>query len=176
MHDYRVDLYTGQKNLVAAWEKNQDRSISVRFEDMVAAPESTWERIFSYLDMQFDPSCLLDFSKVKLAGRMGDPTGRKEFKKVSTKPLGRWTHTMGNPLRRRWCRAYLRFLGEETLAVMGYSSDELLQQLEDTPKSYDRLAEDLWRQPFGWAVTWFDLRILKSKLQKIGSCKIHAFG
>lgn len=176
MHDYRVDLYDGLKNLVSVWQDNAHRAISIRFEDMLIDPSNTWGTVFKYLGLDFDQDCLTAFSDVDLEGRMGDPTGVKEFRKVSTKPLVRWTSTMSNPLRRRWCHAYLRQLGEDRLSVMGYSREELLAQLGDAPVSYARLADDAWRYPFGWAVTWFDLRILKYKLRKVRSGNIHAFG
>ena len=50
---------------------------------------------------------------------------------------------MTNPLRRAWCRRYLRWIGRERLALMGYSLDDLVAEVEALPHSLRRLGPDV---------------------------------
>ena len=74
---------------------------------------------------------LTSFSDVRLEGSMGDPTGVHRYDTISEEPLEKWRSTLANPYRKRWCREYLRWIGGERLAVMGYELDELLAELDE---------------------------------------------
>jgi Sulfotransferase family len=138
------DLFIGLPRLVAAYEKHRDRVHTVRFEGLSAPDEEAWRSLMSYLEIEFEPTALTDFSKVELQGRMGDPTGRKRYSALSSEPGQKWRRTLASPIRREWCRRYLRFLGTERLAVMGYDLDRLLTDLDSLPRSTDSLGVDLW--------------------------------
>jgi Sulfotransferase family len=140
------DLFIGLPRLAAAYEAHRPRVHSVRFEDLSAPEpdEAAWRALMAYLDLEFDPRALTDFAKVELNGRMGDPTGRKRYSALSSEPGQKWRGTLASPLRREWCRRYLRFLGAERLALMGYDLDRLLAELDSLPRSTDSLGTDLW--------------------------------
>jgi hypothetical protein len=139
------DLFIGMPRLIAAYEANRDRVHAVRFEDLSGGDESRWTELMAYLDIEFDPDALAGFAKIKLSGRMGDPTGRKQYSALSTEPQRKWKGTLVNPLRREWCRRYLRFLGAERLGTMGYDLDRIVGELDAQPASLDSFAPDLWR-------------------------------
>jgi hypothetical protein len=48
-------------------------------------------------------------------------------------------------LRKSWCRRYLRFIGRERLAVMGYDLAGLERELSLQPASFDSFGADLGR-------------------------------
>jgi Sulfotransferase family len=139
------DLFVGLPRLVAAYEANRDRSHAVRFEDLLDGGEAHWRALTDYLEIEFQPEALRDFAKVELNGRMGDPTGSKRYSKLSSEPAEKWRATLGNPLRRAWCRRYLRFLGDERLAAIGYDRARLMRELDDQPRSFDSFLPDLAR-------------------------------
>jgi hypothetical protein len=139
------DLFTGLPRLLEAREANRERSHAVRFEDLVAGDEAEWRSLTEYLEIEFEPRALREFSRVELNGRMGDPTGRHRYTTLSAQPGEKWKRTLANPLRRAWARRYLRFLGAGRLAEMGYELDRLLAELDAQPISFESFGPDLGR-------------------------------
>lgn len=146
-----ADLFVGLPRLLAARQTNHSRSYAIRFEDAVTGDRETWAALMRYLEIEFDEAALTGFAKVEVEGRMGDPTGRRAYNSLSSDPQGKWRATLANPVRREWCRRYLRFLGEERLAAMGYDLRQLTAELDSLPHSRDGLATDLWQAARGIA-------------------------
>ena len=103
------------------------------------------ERADEYLEIPFDSQTLDRFPEVKLSGRAGDPVGVKAYSALSTEPMQKWKGTLANPLRREWCRRYLRYIGNERLATMGYDGDQLIRELDSQPPATASLIPDLGR-------------------------------
>jgi hypothetical protein len=139
------DLFIGLPRLLDAYEANRERVHAARFEDLSSGDEARWRALMDYLGIEFEPAALTGFAKIELGGRMGDPTGRKRYSSLSAEPQQKWKGTLANPLRREWCRRYLRFLGNERLATMGYDLSRLLDELDSQPASLDSVLPDLWR-------------------------------
>jgi hypothetical protein len=96
----------------------------------VSGDDAGWRRIAAYLGLEFDPTALSSFVNVRFSGRMGDPTGTKRYSVLSAASVDRWKASITTRARREWCARYLRWLGRERLALMGYELDELLGELE----------------------------------------------
>jgi Sulfotransferase family len=139
------ELFVGLPRLLAAFQVHRARAHAVRFEDLVGGEEQSWRALMRYLEIDFEPAALRDFSQVKLNGRMGDPTGVKRYSALSAEPSQKWRSTLANPLRREWSRRYIRFLGRERLALMGYESRELLAELDRAPAGAGSLLGDVGR-------------------------------
>ncbi|HJR97365.1 MAG TPA: sulfotransferase [Actinomycetota bacterium] len=143
---WNVDRWQGDlrglASLVDAYGSHRDSTIAVRYEDLVGDPARTWPRIFEYLDLPYADDLLTTFSGVRLEGSMGDPTGVDRYSTISTEPLEKWRSTLANPYRKRWCRGYLRWVGAERLAVMGYDFGALLEQLDEIGTSPRSVASD----------------------------------
>ncbi len=139
------DLFIGLPRLIATYEANRERVHAARFEDLTGGDESHWRELTEYLGIEFEPEALANFAKIELGGRMGDPTGRKRYSTLSAEPREKWKGTLANPLRREWCRRYLRFLGQARLATMGYELEQMTGELDSQAASLDSFAADLWR-------------------------------
>lgn len=146
-----ADLFVGLPRLLAAHGAHRSDSHAIRFEDAVSGDRQTWAALMRYLEIEFDEAALTGFAAVELEGRMGDPTGRRAYRSLSSDPQEKWRATLANPVRREWCRRYLRFLGEERLAAMGYDLGQLSDELNALPSSRDGLATDLWQAAKGVA-------------------------
>ncbi len=142
---FRQELFVGLPRLISACRKNAARVYSMRFEDVIGGEERHWRPLMAYLGIDFDPHALRGFSEVKLNGRMGDPTGVKQYSALSTEPIEKWKAALANPLRKEWCRRYLRFLGEGRLATMGYDAHALLREVNSVPASMESFLPDLGR-------------------------------
>jgi len=147
---WRSDLYDGVANLVAAYQANESRAHAVRYEDLVAGGSQAWQGIFDYLELPFDPSALSGFRAVDLQARMGDPTGTARYDTISDDSLDRWKITLRTPVRKRWCRNYLNWIGGARLSTMGYDLDQLVEALDAVPASARRLPSDVARGTYAW--------------------------
>jgi Sulfotransferase family len=142
---FRQDLFIGLPRLAAAYAANRSRAHAVRYEDLLMDDQHHWRALMNYLEIEFDPNALSSFSEVELNGRMGDPTGPKRYKALSSEPTQKWKRTLANPLRKEWCRRYLRYLGDERLALMGYDRRQLTAALDAEPTSMSSVASDIVR-------------------------------
>jgi hypothetical protein len=140
-----ADLFIGLPRLIAAFDANRSRVHAARFEDLVGGGEEHWRSLMGYLEMDFDPTSLSRFAELELSGRMGDPTGAKQYSALSSEPESKWRQTLANPLRREWARRYLRFLGPERLALMGYDQEAMLGELSALPASFESVLPDAMR-------------------------------
>jgi len=164
-YEFKVDLFDGFSNLLAAHEKHAGHSVALRYEDLIDNPECEMKRLFEYLELPFDPELLSRLTNVQLKGRMGDSLGGESFKAVSKKPLENWKGTLANPIRKAWCRHYLKWIGEKRLAVMGYKLDDLLSELDSIPFGLRFVGSDTLRILYGILFCIVELRILKHKLE-----------
>jgi Sulfotransferase family len=142
---YRDDLFVGLPRLVSAYRAGGAAVHAVRFEDLLAGERAPWKALMAYIGLDFDPQTLRSFANVTLNGRMGDPTGVSRYTELSAEPEQKWRATLANPLRKAWCSRYLRFLGPDRLAVMGYDHDTLQAELCAQPSTLDALLPDLGR-------------------------------
>ena len=138
-------LYEGMQNMLEAFAQNRDRVHALRFEDLVTDPEAECRKLFEYLEIPFEPSVVHEFSAVRFKGRLGDQTGRYTYEDISREPLEKWKKTMANTLRKAWLRRYLRWLGAERLALMGYELNELLREVRTLRSGTRFLLSDLSR-------------------------------
>ena len=141
--DYPLSLFWGPAALADAFARHRDRSFGVRYEDLVAGGERTWQALGEYVGLPFDPAALDGFSDVSLTGRMGDPTGVHRYRALAPETLDKWRATVSTPVRKRWCRKYLEWLGAERLAVMGYDQAQLLRDLDALEPSGGDTVQDV---------------------------------
>jgi len=167
LYEHEVYLYDGAHQLVAAYEKYRARVCAVRFEDLIINPDAECRRILGYLELPFDPEILSKFSEIQLRGELGDRPGMRRYQHLSREPLDKWKHILANPIRKAWCKRYLRYIGKERLAMMGYDIVELLTELNSIPSSLFFLGSDILRIPYGLAFRLMEGRIMKDKLQAI---------
>jgi hypothetical protein len=162
----KVDLFDGVHRLVEACRRYDERAVNVRYEALVTDPEAEAGRLFAYLGLDFDAELLQRVGQFRLKGRLGDSAGQS-YRDISREPLEKWKQVLANPLRKWWCRRYLRWIGKERLAVMGYDLDELLGELAAVPASGRHLLSDLLHLFFGVLYDWFEPAILRDKLRRL---------
>lgn len=128
----RHDYYRGLPELIAAYKSIRDRAIAVRYEDVVTKPQECLSQICEYLGVKCARSMLEGFGAVSFKGSFGDPK-RDQYQRIQSASVSKWRSVLCNLYRKRGGRQYLEFLGEERLAVMGYSLDSLKQELASIP-------------------------------------------
>ena len=169
VYRFKVDLFDGLENLIRTYERHDSNIHATRYEDLVTEPTETWSEVFSYLDLPFDRSALELFGSAKLGGRMGDRSGAKKYPKLSNESLQSWKRTLNTPVRKAWCRRYLRWIGRDRLSLMGYDLGSLLAELDSIPTSFRRIGSDLERGCWGLIRDIAEPRILRQKASKLPS-------
>ena len=149
---WSLDLYEGPRNLVAAHERHRSDSCSIRYEDLIQDPATEWPKLFRFLGLGMEPSLLEAFPDIELTARMGDRTGAGRYRALSTEPLDKWRRVLASPIRKRWCRDYLRTLGSEVLEGMGYDLDALVSDLDALPSGSKQLPSDAANGLYSWFV------------------------
>jgi hypothetical protein len=171
----KVDLFDGVARLIDACRKYGDRAVTLHYESLVTDPEGEAGRLFAYLGLEFDAELLQRAGRMRLQGRLGDSAGLSSYRDISREPLEKWKQVLANPLRKWWCRRYLRWIGRERLAVMGYELDGLLAELDAVPLSWRHLLSDMLHLAFGVLYDWFEPAILRDKLRRLPRLwRIHA--
>lgn len=169
LYRYKVDLFDGIEKLVEAYSEHGAEAHAMRFEDLIANPVEEWAKVFDYLELPFDPSVLEKFADIGLLGRMGDTSGTELYDHVSREPMSKWRRSLSNPVRKTWSSRYLRWIGADRLATMGYGLEELLAELDSVPTSSQGVGSDLVRMGYGVLFQLFEPRMLKHKAEFLPS-------
>ena len=164
LYKFKVDIF-GLKNLLNAYKKYSNKVYAVRYEDLITTPENEWQKVFDYLELEFSPEILESFKRVQFNGQMGDSTGIKHYQSISRAPLEKWKHILSNPIRKTWCKRYLKWIGKEQLMTMGYDLEQLLSELERIPSDLKNLGSDFVRVSYGIAYCALELQVMKHKIQ-----------
>jgi hypothetical protein len=162
---YKVDLYKGLEKLIETYEKHSDKSLAVRYEDLLLDPEQTMGKVCEYIGLDFRQEMLSGIGSVQLQGRMGDPTGVKQYQQLSAEPLEKWKRSICNPYRKYWCKRYLEWVGEKRMAAMGYKLQDELRALDALKVTGKYLIGDLLIQAYGLAYCTLEPRLYKDKLK-----------
>ena len=138
---YPVSLFASLIALVEETQRCLGQVWCGRFEDLVRGDNAAWSGLHRFLELDFDPSALRDFTGVALNGRLGDPTGVARYSGLSDEPLTKWRRTISTPVRKEWCRRYLQRIGSRRLRWMGYEPEALQAELDSLPTGVSQLSE-----------------------------------
>ncbi len=167
LFEFEIDMFEGLDRLVATYRESPDRAYSIRYEDLTAGGAAAWEKLFGQLGLRFDEAQMARFDEVSLPGRMGDQTGRKAYDALSQEPLDKWKKVLASPLRKWWCRRYLRWIGEDRLRVMGYESAALLRELDSIPARPGTVISDVVWMLLGRGGRLLEPWIIRDKLARL---------
>lgn len=166
-YEFEFDLYDGVEGLIEGQRLAGERGISLRYKDLVSQSPEARAHVFAHLGLKIEEAQPEAQHDVQLLGRMGDQTGVLAYRELSSEPMFKWKQTLASPLRKLWCRRYLRWIGRERLQVMGYDLDVLLRELREAPTSWRTAPSDAWRMLFGYAVRMFEPWIVRDKLASL---------
>lgn len=156
LRDYYIDLFDGINNLILASKTHKNMICCVKYEDIIQSPDLELNRIFTYLDMPFNPKIIQEFMGVNLKGNFGDPTGVNDYQSISQEPTKKWQNILKNPVRKAWSRRYLQWLGEEKLTTMGYNLNQLMEELSQGSLSLDKMPSDLKKITLDTCQIWLE--------------------
>jgi hypothetical protein len=115
----------------------------VTFEKLVGDPSVHLRAITDFLGVAPVPSVDLAEDDPLKRAKLGDKTGVRRFSEISTTPVEAWKSSFASPVRKLWARRYLEWLGDDTLARLGYERKVLLEELATIPVSFGNITQDL---------------------------------
>lgn len=163
--NYHTDLFEGQKLITKGYVDLKEKSILVNYEALVEDPKSELMKIVKYLNLEWEDN-LLNFQSLNLKGKYGDPTGVKEFKKVSSEALRKWQKIIRNPYRRLLLKKYLRSIGKNTLDIQGYDLETLMKEISNSKISFEGVVKDFLHYKYSYIVRITKAYLLFGKTAK----------
>lgn len=131
MYAYERDLNYGPKALSEGYELLRNKAYAIQYEEYVMNPKKYTKEICEYLDINFDEDMLSDFAFQDTKGRMGDPTGIKEYKSVDTRSLNKWEKTFNTKFRQNYIKKYIENIEESIFLTQGYSKKKIIEDIEN---------------------------------------------
>lgn len=132
-----IDLREGPPSLAEGRKMLSDKSILVRFEDLIYDPKGEPERIFEYLELDFDENHIQKFSEVNLSGALGDKTDRTSIKKTKSKREA----VINSGFRKNLIKKLLNGFPDEYFIDSGFSRSDLIEQLQNIRIVFNPLKE-----------------------------------
>ena len=145
---YEQDIFGGPLNILSFAEAGTAATCQLRYEDLVAQPDSMLRRVTDFLELPPVASVALPEKDSLTAATLGDKTGIHKFQSVSAAAIDEWKVAFASPVRKFWAKRYLEFLGHDRLARTGYDARELLAAIASVESSPELLASDIGT--LGW--------------------------
>ena len=131
LYNHEKDLNFGPKALSDGYELLKEKAIAIQYEQYVSHPEKSFKYICEYLEIEYDDKMLQNFINQNTKGRMGDPTGIKEYSSITTSSFYKWKNTFNTPFRKKLIYNYIETISSDTLRAHGYSKKEILREIEN---------------------------------------------
>jgi len=161
---WAVDLYQGPQCLLAGYRKYNQRSILVRYEDLVSSSAENLKDVCDFLEVEFSSS-MLDGWKKKSNASMGDfKINSKSAVDISS--IGKWKETLNTHIRRAFALWYVSFLGEDILGVFGFDKLALQKELKTLPCSWKNTFSDGFDIITSMLGRFFPWKVLKNQIKK----------
>jgi len=139
----------------------------VHYEKLTGTDSSKqWASLFNYLELSFDESYLVSIPSDTVKGSMGDKEGVNKYSSISSEPISKWVKTFANPLRKRWAKNYLKWIGDERLENLGYSYDDLLRQLNKN-WSLNYFFRDIFKMSYGFLFRFLNVGAIKHNIRSL---------
>lgn len=130
LHTSYTDIYDGPSLLSKGYELLKSKSYALKYEDFVAEPERYAKELCEYLDIEFSNEMISGLGRITNEGRMGDPTGIKEYSQVSAKSLEKWKVSFNSPFRKRLLTRYIHGIDSSVFFSQGYSKDQICKEIK----------------------------------------------
>jgi hypothetical protein len=157
---FRVDFDLGLPKLIDLFRDHEDRSLSLRYEDLVDDHMKAMSDVFGYLKLETPADLLERADAIPLSGRMGDRRASSKLGQIEPGLLRDWTGSFRGPMRKRWARHVLDKIGDERIRQLGYDAVALRRDLEAIPGDLSTLPTDTFWEITGHLDAWLNLALL----------------
>lgn len=130
LHNYEQDFNLGFRSLAEGYQFLGGRAYAIQYEQFVSEPIHLTKEICAYLEIEFEEEMLVSFSHQDTRGRVGDPTGIKDYQNISTNSLDKWKVTFNTPLRKKIIHQYINSIESEVFNIQGYDKQQILKEID----------------------------------------------
>jgi hypothetical protein len=142
LYQYKNDLLKAPGLLIEGIQVIGKRAFLVNYETFLSNPGEESKRICDWLEIEYNTG-MLDYASNALLQDLGfgDKIGISQHNRPEVSNVYKWVSSLDHPQIWRLAHEYLIFLGENVLAQMGYSYNELMSTLDaQKPSALSRLA------------------------------------
>lgn len=162
-----LDLYDGPHLLEEGRKLLKDKSITVKYEDLVNDLDTEIKKILLYLDLPFDQLTHIN-SYNELGGRLGDKkTSKKKIHQDSTE---KWKSVLNTRFRKRFAKKYVDKLGKNTIENSGYVIDDIKGEIDSIKPTIHLFRFDRTNLFLSWIVRFLKIR----QLEKVFDNKLNS--
>ena len=171
LYRHKIDLFDGLEELIKTYEANLDLIHAVRYEDLITKPEETWSGIFRRLESAVRRLAATVFRQCTIGRQERRSNGNRKVRPCKPGTVGEVAERAKQlPRGKPGAGSYLRWLGRERLAIMGYELDGLLEDLDSLPSSYGTFSEPTCGGAHtGLAYDLLEPKIFRQKLGRVSS-------
>lgn len=159
---HRIDLYYGPKMLAEGYRHVKDRSIAVRYEDLVRDPSSTVKEVCDYIGIPFREDLLEKFSDVPV-GILGDQYGSKKYTTLESDRIENWRKVFSTSYRKRFLLDYLDEVGRTPVEVFGYDYNDIKRQVSESDVRFSLGIKDRFDRMVCRLMSVFEGMVFKEK-------------
>jgi hypothetical protein len=122
--DFIIDLTTGMDRLHQFEAQHQGSIYSLRYEDLVSAPETTLKKLGDYLGLPKLAKVGDQLLPKDTGGSLGDPSGTHKYNTISQDSRDKWIEHYSNWYRQGWAKAYFKHPRAKWMSELGYTLPE----------------------------------------------------
>jgi len=157
----------GPKLLAEGYQLIGSKAFMLKYEDFVVRPEAELERLFTYLELDFDPTVLQRFLHEDLKGGMGDRIGVNTYNKISHQSLNKWKKTFNTAVRKKLLLNYFKSIDDVFFEVTQYDKTATIEEIKNLKISYGiKNIRDITDYAICNAIVRSNLHIIKSPAYK----------
>ncbi|QNK76816.1 sulfotransferase [Winogradskyella sp. PAMC22761] len=128
------DITYGFNKLSEAYRKHKKHknTFSINYESLVKNPKETIKSLQLFLELDYDENLEFNFIKtdINTENFLGDPTGIKKYKSISSETLYKWKLVFNTRIRKKIIKNYItKNLLCEDLKVQGFCKVKILEEL-----------------------------------------------
>jgi hypothetical protein len=123
------ELLDGPPAILNGINQLGENAIVLRYEDFVQAPEQETRKICDAIGLEYQ-SGMVDYSDTEpVQGFMQDRTGIQQHTRPSSTRIESWRQLLGDAQQLHFAQKYLQTLGPQTIEALGYSYDDLNDEI-----------------------------------------------
>lgn len=160
LHHNYIDLTTGPEKIAIGYNLLKGRSYALKYEDFVKYPKRYLEEICRYLEIDYAKKMLDNFPSQNTKGKLGDPSGIKAYKQVTSDPINKWKYVFYNRFRQRILWKYIQRIGSHVFESQGYEKKDILKDILQLTVSNRGVFRDILDYQYSLFVRKINLNVL----------------
>ena len=160
-----IDFFQGPHYLKKGYENLKEKAVRVNYEKLVTDSTTTLNKIFRYLELDFDESIIQCFHKINFEGRMGDHTGTNQYNQIDNRPLEKWKNVFNTRFRKKFAMRYLSNIGTSTMATFGYNFNDIIQEVKQIKNQRRGEIKDRYDLFLSFLFRMFEIPLFKKKIK-----------